>query len=248
MKKTLLLLSLIFMISCSENENEKKIVYENINGQIENTKTKDTLKNNPKSKLITGLPFKLDSARTRIFPMAEIKLRTEKRGITKIGSYSGSSFTFFAIGSYNNREYYGHLDNLIFENIENGKKHLLTNDKIKIKTFGQLHKNQSIPIKKIIYEIITNDSNKDNELNENDLENLYISGINGENFTLISKINEDLIDWTLLDENLLYFRTIEDSNKNGEMEENDILHIYKTNLTTMETIEILKSDLNKLNE
>jgi len=248
MKKTFLLLLIILTISCSEKENEKKIVYENVNGQIENPKITDTLKNNPKSKLITGLPFKLDSARTIIFPIAEIKLRTEKRGITKIGSYSGSSFTFFAIGSYNNREYYGHLDNLIFENIENGKKHLLTNDKIKIKTFGQLHKNQSIPIKKIIYEIITNDSNKDNKLNENDLENLYVSGINGENLTMISKINEDLIDWTFLNDNLLYFRTIEDSNKNGEMEENDTLHIYKTNLTNMETIEILESDLNKLNE
>jgi len=248
MKKTFLLLLIILTISCSEKENEKKIVYENINGQFENPKITDTLKNNPKSKLITGLPFKLDSASTIIFPIAEIKLRTEKRKITKIGSYSGSSFTFFAIGSYNNREYYGHLDNLIFENIENGKKHLLTNDRIKIKTFGQLYKNQSTPIKKIIYEIITNDSNKDNELNENDLKNLYVSGINGENLKMISKINEDLIDWTFLNDNFLYFRTIEDSNKNGEMEENDTLHIYKTNLKNMETFEILESDLNKLNE
>ena len=236
------------MISCSEKENDKKIVYDNDNKQNENIEIKDSLKSNIDSKLIAGLPFKLDSAKTKIFPIARIKLRSEKRGITKIGSYSGSSFTFFAIGSYDNREYYGHLDNLIFESMENGKKHLLTNNKIKIKTFGQLYKNQSIPIKKIIYEIITNDSNKDSELDENDLTNLYISGIDGENLTLISKLNEDLIDWTLLNENLLYFRTIEDSNKNGEMEENDTLHIYETNLSKMETVEILKSDLNKLNE
>lgn len=248
MKKTFLLLLIILTISCSEKENEKKIVYDNDNTQNENIETKDTLKSNIESKLIAGLPFKLDSAKTKIFPIAKIKLQNEKRGITKIGSYSGSSFTFFAIGSYNNREYYGHLDNLIFENIENGKKHLLTNNKLKIKTFGQLHKNQSTPIKKIFYEIITNDSNKDNELDENDLTNLYISGIDGENFTLISKLNEDLIDWTLLNENLLYFRTIEDSNKNGEMEENDTLHIYETNLSKIETVEILKSDLDKLNE
>jgi len=236
------------MISCSEKENDKKIVYDNDNKQNENIEIKDSLKSNVDSKLIAGLPFKLDSAKTKIFPIAKIKLRTEKRGITEISSYSGSSFTFFAIGSYDNREFNGHLDNLIFENIENGKKHLLTNNKLKIKTFGQLHKNQSIPIKKIVYEIITNDSNKDNELDENDLTNLYLSGIDGENFALISKPNEDLIDWTLLDENLLYFRTIEDSNKNGEMEENDTLHIYETNLSKMETVEILKSDLNKLNE
>lgn len=248
MRKTILLLSIILFLACSERENEKKIVYEETTEQTENPLTEDTLENNPESKLIAGLPFKLDSAKTKIFPIGEIRLEDKKRGLTKVSSYSGSSFNFFAIGSYSNREYYGHLDNLIFENIETGERHLLTNEKIKIKTFGQLHKEERIPIKRLVFEIITKDSNKDSRLNENDLTNLYVSGIDGENLTLISKLNEDLIDWTLLNENLLYFRTIEDSNKNGELEESDTLHIYETDLNNLKTVEILKSDLNKLNE
>ncbi|MBL4642163.1 MAG: hypothetical protein JKY44_01090 [Flavobacteriaceae bacterium] len=247
MKKPLLLLSIILFLSCTESKNEKKIVYEETTEPTENAGIGSTLKSNPESKLIAGLPFKLDSAKTKIFPIGEIRLPNKKRGITKVSSYSGSNFNFFAIGSYSNREYYGYLDNLIFENIETGERHLLTNEKIKIKTFGQLHKEQRIPLKKLIFEIITKDSNRDNKLNDSDLTNLYISGINGENLTLISKLNEDLIDWTLLNENLLYFRTIEDSNKNGEIEESDTLHMYKTDLNNLKTVEILKSDLNKLN-
>jgi hypothetical protein len=248
MKKTLLLLSIISFLSCSDRENEKKIVYDESIEQVEKTEIEENSKNNSKSKLIAGLPFKLDSAKTKIFPIGEIKLSNKKRGLTKVSSYSGSSFNFFAIGSYSNRGYYGHLDNLIFENLKTGKRHQLTNDQIKIKTFGQLHNDQNIPLKKLVFEIITKDSNKDNELNDSDLTNLYVSGINGENLSLISKLNEDLIDWTLLNESLLYFRTIEDSNKNGELEETDTLHIYETDLNSLKTVEILKSELNKLNE
>ncbi len=235
-------------LSCSEKQNEKKIVYDKTIEQSDNLEEKGTLKEFPKSKLISGLPFKLDSAKTRIFPIAEVKLKNRKGGVTKFSSYSGSSFEFFAIGSYGNREYYGFLENLIFEKIEDGEKYLLTNNKIKIKTFGQLYDDNNNPLKKLIYEIVTFDSNKDDELDENDLTNLYLSGIDGDNLILISKVNEDLIDWTLLGDNLLYFRTIEDSDKNGELEESDEMHIYKTDLTNLKTEEVLELDLRTLNE
>lgn len=248
MKKTILLLSIIFTLSCSQKQNDIKIVYDNTVEQSGIPEEKETLEESPKSKLISGLPFKLDSAKTRIFPIAEIKLKNKKDRSIKFSSYSGSSFDFFAVGSYSNREYYGYLENLIFEKIDDGEKKLLTNDKIKIKTFGQLYTQNNKPLKKIIYKIITVDSNKDNELDENDLTNLYLSSIDGENLKLISKVNEDLIDWTLLGDHLLYFRTIEDSDKNGELEESDEIHIYKTDLTSLKTSEVLELDLRSLNE
>ena len=122
MKKTILLLSLILFLSCSEKENEKKIVYDETTEQTENAGIDNNLKSNSESKLIAGLPFKLDSAKTKIFPIGEIRLPNKKRGLAKMSSYSGSNFNFFAIGSYSNKEYYGYLDNLIFENIETGER------------------------------------------------------------------------------------------------------------------------------
>jgi hypothetical protein len=43
---------------------------------------------------------------------------------------------------------------------------------------------------------------------------------------------EELIDWKIMDGiNQVYFRTIEDTNKNGEFDEKDILHYHVVDFT-----------------
>ena len=59
----------------------------------------------------------------------------------------------------------------------------------------------------------------------NDINTLYLSTISGEKFTKVATDLEELIDWNLIEaSNCLYFRTIEDTNKNGQFDQKDVLH------------------------
>ena len=77
----------------------------------------------------------------------------------------------------------------------------------------------------LVYTIIDRDSNRDNKLDDDDIETLYISNIDGTNFTKLTAEFQELIDWKVLEiKNRLYFRSIEDTNKNGEFDKEDDLH------------------------
>jgi hypothetical protein len=71
------------------------------------------------------------------------------------------------------------------------------------------------------------DTNKDVKLDDNDIKSLYLSDISGNRFTKISLDFQELIDWKVVEStNRLYYRTIEDTNKNGEFDKNDQVHYY----------------------
>jgi hypothetical protein len=79
------------------------------------------------------------------------------------------------------------------------------------------------------------DSNKDGKLDSSDIKDLYISSITGANFTKLSADFQELIDWNLIEsQNRLYFRTIEDSNKNGAFDSDDKVHYQFVDLTSKE--------------
>ncbi len=65
-------------------------------------------------------------------------------------------------------------------------------------------------------------TNRDAKLDANDIKSLYISTISGANFKKLSATMQELIDWNLVEsKNRLYFRTIEDTNQNGQFDKND---------------------------
>ena len=79
----------------------------------------------------------------------------------------------------------------------------------------------------LVYEVIDKDTNQDGKIDFNDINTLYISKINGNDFKKMTDTNRELIDWKFIEsKNRLYFRTIEDTNKDGEFDKNDIVH-YK---------------------
>lgn len=79
----------------------------------------------------------------------------------------------------------------------------------------------------LLYTVADLDTNKDGKLDAADIKSLYISSIDGSNFTKVSYDYEELIDWKIMNGiNQVYFRSIEDTNKNGEFDEKDILHYY----------------------
>jgi hypothetical protein len=79
------------------------------------------------------------------------------------------------------------------------------------------------------------DSNKDGKLDSNDIKDLYISTIDGSNFKKLSVEFQEFIDWNVIDsQNRLYFRTIEDINKNGAFDKDDKVHYQYVDLLDKE--------------
>ena len=77
----------------------------------------------------------------------------------------------------------------------------------------------------LVYTMVDADTNRDGKLDTNDINTLYLSTISGEKFTKVATDLEELIDWNLIEaSNCLYFRTIEDTNKNGQFDQKDVLH------------------------
>jgi len=81
----------------------------------------------------------------------------------------------------------------------------------------------------LVYTLVDVDTNKDGRYDDNDIKTLYISKINGTKFTKLTPDLHELLDWQVIDEKL-YFRSIEDINKNGEFDSKDAVHYSFINL------------------
>ena len=87
----------------------------------------------------------------------------------------------------------------------------------------------------MVYTMMDMDTNKDGKLDTSDIKALYLSDISGGNFTKISTDFQELIDWKLISsKNRLYYRTVEDTNKNGEFDKNDAVNYYYIDLSNKE--------------
>jgi 50S ribosomal subunit-associated GTPase HflX len=108
----------------------------------------------------------------------------------------------------------------------------LSDKKIQIQTATFLNTIAAKTKKQImVYSLVDSDTNKDGKVDQNDIKSLYISSISGQNFTKLSEEFQELIDWNIIEaQNRLYFRCIEDINKNGAFDKNDKVHYYYVNL------------------
>ena len=87
----------------------------------------------------------------------------------------------------------------------------------------------------MVYTMFDTDTNRDGKLDSSDIKSLYLSEISGERFTKVSADLEELIDWNLIDsKSRLYFRTVEDTNKNGQFDKNDVVHYNYIDLSNNE--------------
>lgn len=122
--------------------------------------------------------------------------------------------------------------NLIFEDLINHRKYLLTKNQIRISSYNQLWSRAGN--KYIVYRVIDRDYNKDGKMNSDDIESLYISSIDGTSFAKISKDRENVQynnrDW-IHSVDRYYFRTIEDSNKDGFFDIKDKMYHYYIEFT-----------------
>ncbi len=205
---------LIFFTSCRNNEKPKVTYIENRETENQELKKDSTLIE------IADLPIHIDSTKYLIHPIGEYKIFTSRSSYFSSSSYGSGSFSVSGFSRY---EISGNLYNLRFEDIESEQTRLLTDKNIRIKSVQFLHEifektNEQF----LVYRVLDKDTNRDNMLNDSDISTLYISNIDGTNFTKLTAEFHELIDWNALPiKNRLYFRSVEDSNKNGDFDKED---------------------------
>ncbi len=208
-------IAILLLVSCS-NEEKPKVIYTN-------DKTKELKKDSTLIE-IADMPIHIDSTKYLIHPIGEYQLYGSRNkgyfGSSNLGSGN------FSISNYNKYEITGNLHNLKFQTLDSENLTQLTNKNIRIQTVTFLRNLFDNTGKQIlIYRILDKDTNRDNKLDDNDIKTLYSSNINGSNFTKLTSDFQELIDWKVIDiKNRLYFRSVEDTNKNGEFDKEDKIH------------------------
>jgi len=228
MKNYFLYISLVFVglfVSCKKEEAEKpKVTYETT------SKSKTEVVSDANKIEVADLPINMEGTNYLIHPIGVMS--GNGKGIKS----SYDSEQGFTISNYGEYQITGYLKNLKFQEIGKDTIYPLTDKQILIetvtylKTFADKSKQQLL-----VYSLADMDTNKDGKLDGNDIKSLYISTISGQKFTKLSANFQELIDWKIIEsKNLLYFRTIEDTNKNGEFDAKDSLQYQFVNLLDKE--------------
>lgn len=211
------------LISCKQEKETPKVIYEDGKSKV-GTTAKDTA-----SFKVADLPILMEGTQYLIHPVGDIRVYDTD---SKAYGSSKTNQVSYAISNYNRFEITGYFDNLNFQHIDSTNVKPLTDKKIQIQTATFLDGIASNTKKQIIaYTLVDADTNKDGKINQNDIKSLYLSTASGENLTKLSEEFQELIDWNIVEaQNRLYFRCIEDINKNGAFDKNDKVHYHFVDL------------------
>lgn len=222
--KYILGLVLVAIISCKRQEETPKVTYED-----SKTKVETPVKIDSSSIKIADLPILMDGTTYLIHPIGDVRVYDDYKSV--YGS-SKTNQVSYAISNYNRFELTGYFENLKFQHIDSTEVRTLTTDKIQIQTVTFLNTIAEKTKKQIlVYNLIDNDTNRDGNVNQNDIKSLALSFIDGSNFKKLSEDFNEVIDWNIIEaQNRLYFRCIEDINKNGAFDKNDKVHYHFVNL------------------
>lgn len=212
-------------VSCKKEEAEKpKVTYETT------SKAKPEVESDANQIEVADLPINMEGTNYLIHPIGVMS--GNGKGIKS----SYDSEQGFTVSNYGEYQITGYLKNFKFQEIGKDTIYALTDKQILIetatylKTFADKSKQQLL-----VYTLADTDTNKDGKLDNSDIKSLYLSTVSGQKFTKLSANFQELIDWKIIEsKNLLYFRTIEDTNKNGEFDAKDSVQYQFVNLLDKE--------------
>lgn len=219
MKRYLLLFSLVAVVSaCREQEPEKpKVIYRD--AKTTAPATADTT-----SIAIADLPLHITGTDFLIHPIGDLRIDSKSR----YSSSAAGNGISYNVSNYSEFELTGYMSNLKFQKTDSDSLTVLTDKAVLIQSARVVTEKYQ---KLLVYTLADMDTNKDNKLDTSDVQSLYISEASGQGFTKLSKDFEELIDWKHIEsKGRLYFRTIEDTNKNGEFDKDDVIHYYHVDL------------------
>ncbi len=228
MTKIVLLLSglmLLALTSCTEKAEKPKVIYDSskkaaVVPQVDTTQIE-----------IADLPILISGTNYLIHPIGDVRVFKGSKGYVN-NSSAGVSYT---ISNYSEFEITGYLRNFKFQQIDSDSISALTDRRVLIQSatcvIPSFDRNKQV----MIYSLADMDTNKDGKLDDNDIKTLYISTVSGQRFTKLSVDYEEVIDWKFIEnKGRIYFRTIEDTNKNGEFDKDDVVHYNYADLNNDE--------------
>lgn len=218
---------LALLLSCKQEKQTPKVIYEEAKQSVESKKI-DT-----SSIKIADLPILMEGTNYLIHPVGDIRVYDD---YSKVYGSSKTNQVSYAISNYNRFELTGYFENLKFQHVDSTTVKPLTENKLQIQTVTYLNTVAEKNKKHIlVYILVDSDTNKDGKIDQNDIKSLYISNIDGTGFSKLSEPLQELIDWNIIEtQNRLYFRCIEDINKNGAFDKNDKVHYHFVNLVASE--------------
>lgn len=213
-----LLASSVMIFSCQEEKAKPKVKYTS-------KEVKSLLKDTTKLE-VADLPIQFEGSNVLVYAIGNLTVGD----INKKGSYeSASSYegvSGFHVSNSMENEITGYLQNLKFQEIGTDSLQVLTDKVMLIERVSFVKSNKTL-----VYVLADADTNQDGLIDSNDIKSLYISTELGKNFSKISTELQELIDWKYIESaNKIYFRTIEDANKNGEFDKKDTIHYHVVNL------------------
>jgi hypothetical protein len=228
MKKALIVIISAFSLSfvaCNDEEPKPKVIYDATRSvkapikRIDSTQIK-----------IADLPVHMDGTKYLIHPIGDIRIYDDSN--RSYGSSRTNGNVSYAISNYNRFEITGYFENLKFQHIDSTALRPLTDKKIQIQTATYLNTIADKYRKHVLlYTVVDSDTNQDSKVDSNDIRSLYISDGAGMGFRKLSQDVQELIDWNIVEvQGRVYFRTIEDINKNGAFDKNDKVHYHYINL------------------
>ena len=230
-KATIIALALTatFFISCKEEKPKPKVIYEDTRSIQAQPKRVDST-----AIKVADLPVHMEGTKYLIHPVGDIRVYDDTN--RSYGTSRTNSTVSYAISNYNRFEITGYFENLKFQHIDSTALHSLTDKKIQIQTATYLSTIADKTKKQIlIYTLVDADTNLDGKVDSNDIKSLYISDISGKGFKKLSGDVQELVDWNLIEaQNRIYFRTIEDINKNGAFDKNDKVHYQYADIMSPE--------------
>lgn len=217
---------ILALTSCKEEAETPKVTYEKTSTEEAKPQPIDSSQIE-----IADLPIQMEGTKYLIHPIGDYRVY-EGRAKSSYGS-SNTDKVSFSISNYNRFEITGFLQNLKFQHVDSTEIRPLTDKKMVIQTASYLNTIfEKTRHQLLVYSVADMDTNKDNKLDVSDIKSLYISDISGKGFTKLSPDMQELIDWNLVEsKNRLYFRTIEDTNKNGQFDKNDVILYYYVDLS-----------------
>lgn len=218
-------ISLLLLESCKEEIEKPKVTYDASKVGKELTKADSS------QIKIADLPIQMLGTEYLIHPVGDLSVY-DKGAKNRYGSSSVNDLSF-TISNTSEYQITGYLQNIKFQKIGSDSIVALTDKPVLIQTATYL-KTVSDKINKqiMVYSLMDMDTNKDGKLDVSDITTLYLSKMGGDKFTKVSGDLQELIDWNLVDsQNRLYFRTVEDTNKNGKFDSKDVVHYNFINLT-----------------
>lgn len=220
--------SLFIFASCVNEAEKPKVIYETEKKTAEVSYQKiDSTEIN-----IADLPIKFNGTNYLLHPVGNVRVYSS--GSSRSGSSKLNNHVSYKISNYATPEITGLITNIMFQHKDSIALRPLTSNKMQISSVNYL---DELALKTnthlLVYTLVDVDTNKDGKYDENDINTLYLSNINGTKFTKLTPDFHELLDWQVIDEKL-YYRYIEDINKNGEFDSKDAVHYSFIRLTAEE--------------